>query len=314
MKMQVGLIFVLISLITSACTNISTPSTTPNVKTPESTSSALVTVDEMPTGPSVTSAPTITSTRAGTSVVASPDPAKTISPTETPVSLVDPEGDRPEGAIQIYVPGELSKLISPFRFVANLQPSPNNTVLIELLGEDGRMLTRKIILAFPSGGFTRTNAVTDIDFEIDELAESGRIVVSVQDEYGRVRALASVNVILLSTGITQMNPYVDNLESIIIQQPSANVMVQGESLIVTGLARTQSNNLLQVELIDREGKVIAFGFATVVTAEGEEYGFFALELSFSVEDPIWVMITVQETGARIPGPVHISTLEMVVSP
>ncbi|MEK6256839.1 MAG: hypothetical protein N2C13_05925 [Chloroflexota bacterium] len=314
MKLRTGLIIVLTSIFSSACSNL--PPNTNNLSTNTAVVSQapIATGEDIPATASMTRTPTATLTPAGTSVVASPNPGETLTPTETPASLVDPDGVRPEGEIQIYVPGELSRLISPFRFVANVEPSPNHTVLIELLGEDGRLLTRKYPLAFPPRGFSRTNAVTEINFEIDGLAEAGRLVVSVEDEYGRVHALASVNVILLSTGKTQMNPYIDRLENIIVQQPSANVMVQGTSLIVTGLARTQSENLLLIELIDREGKVITFGFAAVVTAEGEDYGFFALELSYAVEDPIWVMIRVQENGVRIPGPIHISTIEMVISP
>lgn len=249
-----------------------------------------------------------------TNVLAIPEPGVIITPTSIPIPLFLPELDIPEAEVQIYVPGELSRVTSPIRFVANLAPSTNYRVLIELLGEDGRTLTRKIIYALPPGGATRTNAVTEIEFEIDGLAEAARLIVSVDDEYGRVRALSSVNLVLLSTGITQLNAYTDTFESIVIQQPSANVMVQGDKLVITGLARTQSERFLSIDLLNRMGEVIAFGLATVVTSEGEEYGFFAVEIAFQVEQPTWVLIVVRETGNKIPGTIHLSSLEMVISP
>jgi hypothetical protein len=253
-------------------------------------------------------------TPSSTSVLASPDPGVIIQPTSIPIPLILPELEIPEGEIQIYVPGELSRVTSPFRFVANLEPSPNYSVLIELIGEDGALLARKNIYALPPISTTRTNAITEIDFEIDGVAEAARLVVSVDDEYGRVRAVASVSLVLLSSGITQMNPYRDIFENIIIEQPSANFMVQGEKLIITGLARTQSDRFLSVELINREGEVVAFGIATMITPEGAEYGFFAAEIAYLVEEPIWVLVVVSETGDTILGTVHLSSIEMVISP
>lgn len=313
--------FVLIFLFlgTSACANngFSSSSITigESTLTPFPTSLATATLDLTATAIHSTQSASILLTPSSTSVIASPDPGVVIFPTSIPIPLILPEIEIPEAEIQIYVPGELSRVTSPFRFVANLAPtSPNYIILIELLGEDGRTLTRKIISALPPGGTTRINAVTEIEFEIDGLAEAARLVVSLDDEYGRVRALASVNLVLLSTGITQLNPYTDRFENIIIQQPSGNVMVQGDTLVITGLARTQSGRFLSLELINRKGEVIAFGLATVVTQEGAEYGFFATELKYLVEDPIWVLIVVRETGEKIPGPIHLTSLEMVISP
>ena len=309
---------IVLLLFSGACQNVGLlPQIT---SSGESVSSVVPTVQESATPDlsAASSAATISAidslTPSITNVIASPSPGVTVLPSETAIPLVDPDTVIPEGEIQIYIPGELSRVRSPIKFVANLQPSPNNTVLIELIGEDGRTLTRKIISAFPPGRMKRTNALTEIAFEIEGVAEAARLVVTVKDEYNRIRAIASVNLVLLSTGITQTNPYIDRFENIVIQHPSANVMILGPALIVTGIARTQSDKLLIVELIDREGTIIAFGLATVVTQAGEEYGFFAAELEYEVEEPTWVLIVVRESGDRISGLVHLSSIEMVISP
>ncbi|MDH3942910.1 MAG: hypothetical protein OEV06_02295 [Anaerolineae bacterium] len=267
-----------------------------------------------PTLEASATAPQAAPTAAATSLLASPDPDLALSPTVTPVQLIDPDLEIPEAEIQIYVPGPLSRLTSPFRLIGNLEPGPDYQVYIEMIGEDGRTLVRKIIRALPPGGEIRTDFISVMEFEIDALAESARIIVGVDDEYGRRRALASVGVILLSDGVTLTNPYTDTLENIVIQQPDPNVMVQGERLIVTGVARPQNDDVLVVELIDRRGVVVATGLAPVVVPEGEQYGFFAAEIPYQVEEPIWVLVVVRERGVKIPGPVHLSSIEMVISP
>jgi len=51
----------------------------------------------------------------------------------------------PEATIRLYYPGPMSKLVSPIQLSASLQPGTSGRVLIELLGEDGRLLYRKLI-------------------------------------------------------------------------------------------------------------------------------------------------------------------------
>ncbi|MBW8011083.1 MAG: hypothetical protein FVQ83_07570 [Chloroflexi bacterium] len=249
-----------------------------------------------------------------TSIVAMPDPNNPLPPTPTSVSLINPDSIYPEGEILIYRPGDLSKVTSPFRLVANLEPGPNGRVHVELFGEDGRTLSRKILNVMIPASMTRFNVLTDLDFEIVGVAEAARLQVSVDDEFGRLRALASIDLILISVGPTELTRYRDTLENIIIQQPFANVMIQGETLLITGLARTDSEQPLAVELIDRDGNIVSYGMATVVFQEGEEYAFFAAEITYNVDEPTWVLITVRELGFNIPGTVHLSSVEIVLSP
>lgn len=260
------------------------------------------------------SAPDGTNTTTATSIVAMPDPNNPLPPTPTSVSLINPDSIYPEGEIQIYRPGDLSKVSSPFRLVANLEPGPNGRVHIELFGEDGRTLSRKILNVMIPASMTRFNVITDLDFEIVGVAEAARVQVSVDDEFGRLRALASIDIILISSGPTELTRYRDTLENIIIQQPYANVMIQGETLLITGIARTDSEQALAVELIDREGNIVGYGMATVAFQDGDEYAFFAAEISYNVNEPTWVLISVRELGFSIPGTVHLSTLEIVLSP
>jgi hypothetical protein len=295
----------LLLLLPTACSSGSESVTEPVPTGAPSTSAALATA-------AATATPS--QTPFATSVVASPSPGVTVSPSPSPMQLFDPEVGIPEGEIQIYTPGPLSRLASPFRLIGNLEPGPGYRVYIELLGEDGRTLTSMIIRALPPGGMVRTDFVASIEFEIDALAEAARLVVSVHDEANRVSALASVDVILLAEGVTLNNPYQDAYESIIIQKPDAKASIEGGSLIVTGLARPRENDILRVELIDARGAVVASRLALVVVPDGEQYGLFAVEVPYEVQESTPVLLVVREEGTEYPGPVHLSSTEITLNP
>ncbi len=253
--------------------------------------------------------------RTATATIMLPTPTVTISPFDlTPISLVDPNTVYPEAEIQIYRPGAFSKVVSPFRLVGNLTPGPGRKVHVDLVGEDGRLLSRQLLTVPVPPGHDRVNFVTDMSFEIPGVSELGRVEVSVEDDYGRVKALSSVDVILLSTGLEDLNTYGDLQQNIVIQQPRSNFMIAGGVLYVTGLARAAGEPLLVVELITREGKIVGSGLATLVAPEDSLYGLFAGEIEYAVSEPTWVLVVVRARGARIPGTAELASLEVVVSP
>jgi hypothetical protein len=251
-----------------------------------------------------------------TNVLKTPDPTSEISPTPSPTSLllIDPNTDYPEATIIITRPGPQSKVSSPFRVITKLAPGDDWQIKIEVVGEDGRVLVRKIARPAVPPGLWRITYITDLTFNIAAVAEIGRLQISVNDEYGRVKALASVPLILVSEGASRVNPPGDQKEEIIIQQPHGNVMIQGKSMFVIGLARPRGEKPLVVEIIDDEGSILGFGLAPIVIPENSDYGLFATEINFEVEEVKWVRVVVRERGGRIPGNVHLSSVEVVLSP
>ncbi len=247
-------------------------------------------------------------------------------PLETPVTAGTVEieteldtliGDNvvfPEGEIKILRPGTLSKLASPFRVEAILVPGPHKRVQVRLVGEDGRTIDSKTVKTRTVYDTYTPNLVTEIEFEIEAVAEAARLEISVNDEFNRTRVMNSVDVIILSSGKSNYNYAGDLREEIIINVPLANYMIQGDTLYVSGLVRTTSEKPLELMLIDETGTLIAVGQATVVIPEGSYYGLFAGEIKYSLEEPIWVRLSVRIPGGRIPGTVYIKTLEVVISP
>jgi hypothetical protein len=236
----------------------------------------------------------------------------TQEPSPTPTPGTPSPNEIPFAAIQIIKPGPLSKVTSPVELHAFLVPGAGGRMRVEMIGEDGRLLYREIFI-FGSDG-AQTNLFADMEYEIGGVAETARVQVSVDDRYGRMMSLSSVEVILLAVGSEDLNPTGDYLEKIVIQEPSPKALIQGGKLIVSGLARTATDKPLLIELIDTAGVVVGSRLAGVAPSPEGGHGLFAAEVLYQVSSPTWVRLTVSERGSRIPGTTHLSSIEILISP
>jgi hypothetical protein len=295
-------------------TTTATPHPTTATLTPSPSLSATLTPTGAPSlSPTITQTPTITLTPSKTATATrtpthTPSPSPTITPTPT---VIVPD-QIPFADIQILKPSPLSKVASPLELHAFLIPGAAGKIRVELLGEDGRLLYRQIY-TYEAAPTARVNLRAEIDFEIVGVAETARLVISVDDEYGRTRALASTDVVLLALGESDLNLPTDQLEPIWIQQPTVKSLVQEEAVLVSGLARTEEEILL-VELISTAGTVISSRLAGVAVSEEIGHRPFAVEVPFHVDAPTWVRVTVSERDGLFPRPKHISTVEVLLSP
>jgi hypothetical protein len=223
--------------------------------------------------------------------------------------------DFPPAIIKIYRPGDLSRLISPFRVVANVPPGQNGQVQVELVGEDGRTLVRLLKEVSPLPGASTANLVVEMTFETPAVAEAGRLQVTVKDDFGRPISVNSVNLIMLSTGYSELKGYGDLRENIIIQQPAAgSSTTSGGTLFVSGVARTGDDKPLVVELIDQNGRVVGYGTAQLLEPAGRGYVNFLGEIKYSVTGLTDIRLIVRARGARIPGTAYLSSVEVILNP
>jgi len=233
---------------------------------------------------------------------------------DSPASLIDPSARFTDADIKILKPGPYSFVTSPFRVSAHLEPDPHYLIDLHLVGEDGRTLTDKTVMAVPWEGQTTVTMVTLIEFEIPTYTELARLEISVTDEFGRPKALNSIDVILLSEGIPMRN-YVEELQDeVAIQYPLINSMVQGDTLLVSGLVKTLSEKPLELQLIDETNTIIGSTDAAVLIPEDSPYGLFAGEIHYTISKPTWVRLVIRVPGARIPGTAYIKTMEILLNP
>jgi len=249
----------------------------------------------------------------------SPAPEITAAPTATPTAIRTPAPETPEeipfATVQIIQPAPLSKVVSPIELYTYLPPGDDGHVRVQLTGEDGRLLYREVFLfpGAPAGARIKLN--TEITFGIVSVSETARLTVSINDTYGRLKSLSSVDLVLLAEGQADLNLAGDLLEEIVIQQPTVKSLIQGNSVLVSGLARTADDQPLLVELVAADGRVIGSRLASIAPAGPPgAHRLFAAEVPFAVASPTWVRITVTDRSGRLPGPRHVSSVEVLLSP
>jgi len=258
-----------------------------------------------------------------------PLPSSTPAPSPTPVTLPatakpftspflhlptdTPPPDIPEAPIQIAHIGKLSKVASPIPVYARLSSQSGKTARVELYGEDGGLLARyvKKLDATPS----KINTVDmDVDYEIEVDAEKGRLVISVEDVFGRLTDLSSVELILLSQGASKLNPPLSRLQTIVIQQPQPEDRLQGGAVQVTGLALPGADSQIKMELIDEKGNKLGQRLARINPTSAGGYGSFTAEIPFQVSEPTPARLIVYQDGGNISPLTHLSSVEILLNP
>ncbi|MFQ5617042.1 MAG: hypothetical protein ACE5GO_11370, partial [Anaerolineales bacterium] len=132
--------------------------------------------------------------------------------------------------------------------------------------------------------------------------------------FGRPKALASVELILLSSGNPDLNVVTDLLSRIVIEDPQQGDLIQGGRLIVSGLARPSNSKPLLAELITGEGKVVGMRVFDTEDGPENEHHPFLVEVPYTVTEPTWARLVIRERGERIPGTIYLSSLEILLSP
>ncbi len=245
-------------------------------------------------------------------------PCYTATPTRTPrytaTPTYTPTPQLPLAYLRILSPGSLSKVTSPISLEASVIPGAKNIVKVELIGENGRVITRQVLdYGMPKGA--RFGINPKIDFEIPGAAEAARLQISVEDTAGRPIALSSVELVLLSVGEDEINPAPEPLEPFDIQSPAENQTVTGGHLIVTGEARPLNDQPLVFEVLNDQGAIIASRMASVPMASGEtDYSFFAVDIPYTVSAPTNVRLLVRQPDDPITGNAAISSELLTLAP
>lgn len=282
-----------------------------------------------PEAPTKTPPTPVVSTEAASSAS---NPAATISPAIIPVetssvqaqTLDAPDPGQAEAPVQIDFgtadlaiirPGQLSRHTSPIRIIANLNTFLSKETEITLFGEDGRVLASKQLWSKPYNDPINGNLITDIEFSIPVVAETGRLEIKVFDSSGRIWALNSVYLILLSGGITDRNYAPENQDRILLQLPMPGQrQVNSSPLFISGMVRTQSDAPLTIWFIDETGTTVGEGQASVVLTPGSPYAQFVGEIPYQVSKSTNVLMTIGMQEGRIPGFTYIKTIEFTLLP
>lgn len=219
----------------------------------------------------------------------------------------------PPANIQIFQLGELSRVSTPIKVSARLFSKVGKVVRVELHGEDGRLLARELS-NLPAIPWSTATVSTELDFEISLAAEYGRLVISVEDSFGRLIDVNSVNLVLLKYGDSELNPATALWQVIQIDEPGRQTMLQGGSVFVSGLARPNTDNPLFVELVGQDGQNLGHRLAAVEIKIQGGYGAFAAEVPYSVSEVTNALLLVYESGGTLSEIAHLASVEVLLSP
>ena len=262
--------------------------------------------------------PTSTETPTETSIATESIPTETLSPfptldfSTTLIATDVPQPSADAGAIQFLGPGPLSKIVSPVTFYGYAIPGYGNKGYIELFGEDGQLLSSTLLQL--NTAYKWAYFVWNLPFTVEAVGELGRLTMSIQDQYGRVTALNSVHLLLLSDGSSIINPSGDLRERCVIEQPEAGKRNSGGVLTVAGKIRPFNNQPLTIELVKRDGSSVGSQMVAVSPAQDGSYVPFSADLSYSISVGAWALLVVSQPDERIPGTMYLYSREILLSP
>ena len=262
-----------------------------------------------------TAAPTTTSTPTPLPSISLTPTIDVVMGTPEPMTLPDP---LPQAEIQIINPGRLSRVRSPFKLHIFLAPALSDkeelNYQVSLYGDDGRLLIQETF-SWEDGASASSHHILDMNFEISKSAETSRLEISSLDEYGRITAITTTDLILLSEGEVEIKAIQDLFDNLVIQQPIPSTLIQGDILIIQGVTRFAPDDQLIVELINREGGQVGSGIIPVLQESlGHGYRAFEGEIPYQVGSSSWIRVQVIVRDGNFSGIQHLSSVEVLVSP
>jgi hypothetical protein len=231
-----------------------------------------------------------------------PTPFPTNTPTAAPgYSLA---------AIQINKPGPGSRVASPLEIQFLAVAGDSKKMDISLFGEDGRLLAELIraVPGHPTGDFLSLK----IPFEIRAAAEVGILVVSTKDKLGRLQSLSTVRILLLSSGVSQVNPPGNAIyERATFLHLKPNADVSGGLLSLQGQYTPYNGQPVIVELISDTGQGLSL---RVLDFPGIDPQYFNTTLPYKVSKPTPARLYIHQEDDVLKGPAYVYSQEIILNP
>ena len=188
-------------------------------------------------------------------------------------------------------------------------------VYIDLTGEDGRLLSRQA-LDYRAYIGQDIYIAPEVPFEISSAAETARLTMYTQDNFGRRVRLQGVDLILMQVGDAEINPAAVVQEPFIIRQPVKDMELSGGILIVDLLAKPVSTSPLFIDLVAENGAVVGSRQVEIPPPTGDfSHSPITVDIPYTVSGRTPVrLILRQESDGRIPGTVALSSLLIILYP
>lgn len=265
-----------------------------------------------------TATPTITRTPTKTPLpTATPRPTRTPTvtrtrrPSNTPTMTPTPGVSK--AYTQILVPGPLSRVTSSFRIEGLIHTGAEGVFRLELIGEDGRMITRRV-MRYGNEADTAMVLSQEVEFEIATVAETARLQIAMDDEFGRPISLASVDVILLTLGEPQLTHPLDDRLAFDFWLPQPEQRVEGGTLLVEGMARPVNDSPIFLDLYSSTGKLLGSYQFLLPLRPDNSHSHFEAQIPYQVDEETNARLIIRQQGSRIPGDVILESVVVTLVP
>lgn len=241
--------------------------------------------------------------------VPSETPQPTFTFTPQPTRTLTPIPWHRFGAIRFVSPGPMSKVVSPIQLHMEVISGESQKVQVDLYGEDGRLLARELRKVLTTG----KGAVVSvrIRFETRAAAELGRITVSTLDKEGRIQSLNSLRLLLLSSGVNEINRVGDPAEPVAMFRPLAKETVSGGVVNVKADIWPFNLQPITLELVNSAGKSIGLRLLSVNAINPQ---LFETTIPYKVTEPTSVRLVIRQDDDRMPGVFYVYTQEILLTP
>lgn len=240
-----------------------------------------------------------------------PTPLATLVPPTAVPSPTSTAGPRiPLAAIQIDAPGPMSRVVSPLQVQMLVMAGDSKRVEVDLFGEDGTRLGRKLlaVVGSPAGD----PLTVKIPFEIRAAGENGYIQVSTNDGHGRVQSLTTLQVLLLSSGESQINPPGNTIyERVVLAHLSPGTQIGGGVLGLEGQILPYNRQPVVIQLISDDGKN---HWVRVLTTTGTDWQSFNTTVPFKVTVVTPARLFIQQADDLLSTQSYIYSVPIVLTP
>jgi len=236
-------------------------------------------------------------------------PESTLTPTPRPTFTATTIPSHELATIEIQSPGPMSKVVSPITLRMDITSGESEKVQVDLYGEDGRLLSR-VSKKVPLSGDGVYQQIK-VPFEIPGAAEVARLSVSTTDKAGRVQALNSVRLLLMSSGTNEITTPGNPSEPIGVVSPTLKDTASGGVLIVRGDVWPFNLEPILFELIGPDGKSLGLRILTVNTLQPQ---LFDTTIPYKVLEPTLARLSIRQDDDRIDGLFYLYSQEILLNP
>lgn len=215
--------------------------------------------------------------------------------------------------MQVLSPGPMSKVLSPIRLRAYVIPGYGSKVRVELFGEDGRLIFRKLMYAY-TDLFKWAYLSVDIPFETRAAAELARLQIAAEDANGVTVALTSVHLLLTPQGFEEITPPGILNERCIFFAPVASATISGGTLVATGTYLPFNIEPLILELVADNGTIVGSQWLEVPSASVSGPIPFNAEIAYTVDAQTPAYLVARQFDDRINGMMYLFSQPVVLNP